>query len=486
MTSTLRASHQQDGVLLEARHGDLCKEEVGAIVNAANELLCHAGGVARAIVEGAGCDGIVDRESAEWVEKHGKVLTGQMAALTSAGNLPCRFVIHVAGPIWSKPVEAHNEIEVRGEVITVEAESAILMAAECGAVKFSLYRLAAGFVPRQGDRVRACVSKPPRAPPGAKRGGAPAAYSARFVTGAKFEPPLNDEELLAGAVMAALRTADDAQCDSVSIPAISSGIFGFPLDLCAQILVKCGLDFAAAGPKHVKRIAYTNIDAPTVTAFVNEFARAFGPSAIAADAAAAAASKTLMNYKGRPLTGPLLITCDAAGNVIDKTACPPTTSAAVAKMKAEGFLFHASGQFRNNWVRGIAAPPETIVQTFDPRGDWGTSRYGVSKGVPGMEHPAACEIKGGKKKKKKKPKATGSKGAGMNSEEGEGEGEEEEEERDAHAPAQVLESPAQRSLESAAEVSKRIKAVQKKLKQARMNRKPCALQSARCTLHQKP
>jgi O-acetyl-ADP-ribose deacetylase (regulator of RNase III) len=38
-------------VLLEARHGDLCKEEVCAIVNAGNEQLRHGGGVARAIAD---------------------------------------------------------------------------------------------------------------------------------------------------------------------------------------------------------------------------------------------------------------------------------------------------------------------------------------------------------------------------------------------------------------------------------------------------
>jgi len=57
----VRASHVIGGLLLEARHGDLCKEQVGAIVNAANEFLRHGGGVARAIADAAGCGGIVSR-----------------------------------------------------------------------------------------------------------------------------------------------------------------------------------------------------------------------------------------------------------------------------------------------------------------------------------------------------------------------------------------------------------------------------------------
>jgi hypothetical protein len=55
------------------------------------------------------------------------------------------------------------------------------------------------------------------------------------------------------------------------------------------------------------------------------------------------------NNKGRPLTGPLLIDVDSAGNVMDKAPCPPTTSANVTKMKADGYAFHYSGPFRNNW-----------------------------------------------------------------------------------------------------------------------------------------
>ncbi len=92
----VRARHTVGGVLLEARHGDLCKEEVGAIVNAANEQLRHGGGVARAIADQAGCGGVVHTESAAWVQKHGPVATGRAAAITSAGDLPAKFVVKFA------------------------------------------------------------------------------------------------------------------------------------------------------------------------------------------------------------------------------------------------------------------------------------------------------------------------------------------------------------------------------------------------------
>ena len=46
-----------------------------------------------------------------------------------------------------------------------------------------------------------------------------------------------------------------------------------------------------------------------------------------------------------------------------------------------------------------------VGQVFDPRGDWATTRHGISRGVPGMEEPP-LESKGAKKKKKK-PKPAG-------------------------------------------------------------------------------
>ena len=132
----------------------------------------------------------MQKESDEWIQKYGLVHTGLVAAVTSAGNLPCHYVIHVVGPT--------NQ----------------------------------------------------------------------------------DAHLLGSAAMVALRKADELQCKSVALPAISSGIFGFPLPQCAQILVTCGIEFARQRPRFLRRIAFTNIDLPTVTAMADAFSVLQGPSAM--------------------------------------------------------------------------------------------------------------------------------------------------------------------------------------------------------------
>jgi O-acetyl-ADP-ribose deacetylase (regulator of RNase III) len=75
---------------LRLRHGDITDEDVDAIVNAANVGLVHGGGVAGAIVRKGGQ--IIQTES----DRLGKVPTGS-AAITGAGKLKARFVIHVNG-----------------------------------------------------------------------------------------------------------------------------------------------------------------------------------------------------------------------------------------------------------------------------------------------------------------------------------------------------------------------------------------------------
>ena len=80
-----------------AVEGDLTRQPVAAIVNAANESLHHGGGVAAEIVRTGGR--VIQEESDAWVRAHGPVTPGR-AAVTTGGMLQASHVIHVAGPVY--------------------------------------------------------------------------------------------------------------------------------------------------------------------------------------------------------------------------------------------------------------------------------------------------------------------------------------------------------------------------------------------------
>lgn len=79
--------------------GDITQERVGAIVNAANAFLQHGGGVAGAISLRGGP--VIQEESDLWIEKYGPI-SHDSPAYTSAGKLPCQYVIHAVGPVWGE------------------------------------------------------------------------------------------------------------------------------------------------------------------------------------------------------------------------------------------------------------------------------------------------------------------------------------------------------------------------------------------------
>ena len=77
---------------------DITKQNVDAIVNAANSSLMGGGGVDGAIHR-AGGPAIVD-ECRKIIAAQGSCKTGD-AVITTAGNLPAHFVIHTVGPVWN-------------------------------------------------------------------------------------------------------------------------------------------------------------------------------------------------------------------------------------------------------------------------------------------------------------------------------------------------------------------------------------------------
>lgn len=137
---------------LVIKEGDITTEKTEAIVNAANERLLHGGGLAYAIAKKAG------EQLVKESKQIGHVPTGS-AAVTSAGRLPCKYVIHAVGPVWK----------------------------------------------------------------GGKN---------------------NEASLLSSAVESALKKASSLGLSSISIPAISTGIFGYPLKEAAKVIISAITTFA--------------------------------------------------------------------------------------------------------------------------------------------------------------------------------------------------------------------------------------------------
>ncbi|MGC8873036.1 MAG: macro domain-containing protein [Chloroflexia bacterium] len=169
------------GSCIRIVRGDITEERVDAIVNAANERLAHGGGVAGAIVRKGGPE--IQEESDAWVRRYGPVPTGS-AAVTGAGRLPARYVIHAVGPAWGSGVE---------------------------------------------------------------------------------------EAKLACAVRSALQRAEELGLRSIAFPAISAGIFGFPVADCARVLlgtIAAYLQERPTGP--IQEVHVCLFDAKTAEIFRTE------------------------------------------------------------------------------------------------------------------------------------------------------------------------------------------------------------------------
>jgi O-acetyl-ADP-ribose deacetylase len=89
--------------------GDITRQDVGAIVNAANSTLLGGGGVDGAIHDAGGRQILEEcREIRRTLYPDG-LPTGE-AVITTGGNLPARHVIHTVGPIYGCDPQREAEL----------------------------------------------------------------------------------------------------------------------------------------------------------------------------------------------------------------------------------------------------------------------------------------------------------------------------------------------------------------------------------------
>ena len=135
-----------NGGMLTVKRGDLLKEKVTAIVNAANDQLDHIGGVAFAIDRASG--GNVQRESRRVIQKSGRVPTGQVAVTGAGGRLQCQSVIHAVGPNANE--RPHKECE---QLLKLVCENVLRTAEAQGMTSVALPAISSGIFAMKKDVV---------------------------------------------------------------------------------------------------------------------------------------------------------------------------------------------------------------------------------------------------------------------------------------------------------------------------------------------
>ena len=89
-----------DAPAISLVRGDITRQSVDAVVNAANSSLLGGGGVDGAIHRRGG-PAILEECRALRASRYGRGLRTGQAVATTAGELPARWVIHTVGPVYS-------------------------------------------------------------------------------------------------------------------------------------------------------------------------------------------------------------------------------------------------------------------------------------------------------------------------------------------------------------------------------------------------
>lgn len=115
---------------LEIRRGDITRQDVDAVVNAANARLAPGGGVAGAIHRAAGPE--------LWAacKPLGGCATGE-ARITDGFALPARWIVHTVGPVYGRD-------QPSAQLLAASYRNSLAVADEAGATSIAFPALSTG------------------------------------------------------------------------------------------------------------------------------------------------------------------------------------------------------------------------------------------------------------------------------------------------------------------------------------------------------
>lgn len=135
--------------------GNIVKEEVDVIVNAANSTLRGGGGVDGAIHEAGGAEILSECEEFRATEYPQGLPTGEVV-ITTAGKLPAKYVIHAVGPI--KGIDTENEAEQLADCYRKSLELAVSKG--CKSIAFPAISTGVYYYPKdQATKISSSVIK---------------------------------------------------------------------------------------------------------------------------------------------------------------------------------------------------------------------------------------------------------------------------------------------------------------------------------------
>ena len=81
----------------------------------------------------------------------------------------------------------------------------------------------------------------------------------------------DEDAKLAAAIRGSLAVADELHCQSISIPALSTGVFGFPKERAAHIVLSIVEEYFGETSSSIKLVRLVLFDQATVDAFIAEW-----------------------------------------------------------------------------------------------------------------------------------------------------------------------------------------------------------------------